>query len=185
MNKKNNEEINISFRINKSVKEKFYQYAEENNSTVAKLLQEYIYTLLKIPNNTFKYFGTCIVCGNNFQTNHISRKYCSNECSKIVQLANRKGWEFKNKCNGETELSTKNILALKSAKKCFYCGCELNDSNRTIDHVIPLSKGGKNTLENVVPCCFGCNNKKGTKTIREFLAKLQMDEYIKKIKDEN
>ncbi len=35
----------------------------------------------------------------------------------------------------------------------------------TIDHVYPKSKGGKNTLENLVPCCNICNTKKSDKLL--------------------
>lgn len=34
----------------------------------------------------------------------------------------------------------------------------------TIDHVIPLSRGGPNTINNIVPACQSCNSKKGDKT---------------------
>lgn len=42
--------------------------------------------------------------------------------------------------------------------KCAYCGSE---ENLTLDHVIPQSKGGVDTLENVVCCCHSCNHSKG------------------------
>lgn len=35
----------------------------------------------------------------------------------------------------------------------------------TIDHVLPRSKGGLSTLENLVPCCSSCNLKKGNKIL--------------------
>lgn len=44
---------------------------------------------------------------------------------------------------------------------CQYCG---KKSRITIDHVLPTSRGGKNTWENMVAACFSCNNKKGGKT---------------------
>jgi 5-methylcytosine-specific restriction endonuclease McrA len=37
----------------------------------------------------------------------------------------------------------------------------------TIDHVIPQSRGGKNSFENCVTSCFDCNNKKGNRTPNE------------------
>ena len=51
---------------------------------------------------------------------------------------------------------------------CVYCGKQnLNGMDLTIDHVIPKSKGGKNTYENTVTACRGCNNYKGNKTLQE------------------
>ena len=35
------------------------------------------------------------------------------------------------------------------------------------DHVVPLSKGGKDFMENIVPCCFSCNCSKGAKILYE------------------
>jgi hypothetical protein len=35
------------------------------------------------------------------------------------------------------------------------------------DHVVPLSKGGKDFIENIVPCCFSCNCSKGAKILYE------------------
>lgn len=43
---------------------------------------------------------------------------------------------------------------------CQYCGVEVAKSKATIDHVIPASKGGKNTWDNTVCSCYQCNNKK-------------------------
>ena len=43
---------------------------------------------------------------------------------------------------------------------CAYCG---ERKTLTQDHIIPLSKGGNHTKENVVPACNSCNCKKGTK----------------------
>ena len=47
---------------------------------------------------------------------------------------------------------------------CVYCG---GIKKLTIDHVIPKSRGGGNTWENMVTCCFDCNSKKGNKTPKE------------------
>ncbi|BAZ19394.1 HNH endonuclease (plasmid) [Kalymmatonema gypsitolerans NIES-4073] len=42
---------------------------------------------------------------------------------------------------------------------CAYCGKSLN-SVVTIDHVIPLSKSGNHTMQNLLPCCMSCNQSK-------------------------
>jgi 5-methylcytosine-specific restriction endonuclease McrA len=58
---------------------------------------------------------------------------------------------------------------------CFYCGELLYASfNKDIhvDHMIPLSRGGSNTIENIVISCATCNLRKGTKTSEEFTRSL-------------
>lgn len=45
---------------------------------------------------------------------------------------------------------------------CLRCG---TNENLSIDHVIPISKGGTNTVDNVQPLCRRCNSSKGIKTI--------------------
>jgi 5-methylcytosine-specific restriction endonuclease McrA len=45
--------------------------------------------------------------------------------------------------------------------RCLACGA----GDVTIDHVIPISRGGSNTADNVQPLCGTCNTKKATKTI--------------------
>lgn len=44
--------------------------------------------------------------------------------------------------------------------RCFYCNEVLDRGTLTKDHFIPLSKGGSNYLENLVPACKSCNSKK-------------------------
>lgn len=43
---------------------------------------------------------------------------------------------------------------------CFYCKNKFLPKELTMDHVVPLSRGGKSTKGNVVPSCKACNNKK-------------------------
>jgi 5-methylcytosine-specific restriction endonuclease McrA len=45
---------------------------------------------------------------------------------------------------------------------CVACGAA---DPLTVDHVIPLSKGGANRAENIQPLCFPCNNQKGAAII--------------------
>lgn len=61
-------------------------------------------------------------------------------------------------------LSRKNILR-RDNHKCQYCG--RSDLPLTIDHLIPKSKGGQDTWENLVAACIKCNNKKGDRTLEE------------------
>jgi 5-methylcytosine-specific restriction endonuclease McrA len=51
---------------------------------------------------------------------------------------------------------------------CVYCGYNDNTRKLTIDHVIPQSKGGPNTWDNLVTACGKCNGEKADLTLEEF-----------------
>ncbi|MBC7264624.1 MAG: HNH endonuclease [Chloroflexi bacterium] len=50
---------------------------------------------------------------------------------------------------------------------CQYCGAQPGKGGLTVDHVIPRSKGGETSWENVVTACLLCNQKKGKRTPAE------------------
>ena len=52
-------------------------------------------------------------------------------------------------------------LFLRDLFTCQYCGDTQSGKNLTIDHVVPLSKGGKTAWENCVTACKECNHRKG------------------------
>ncbi|HCT79942.1 MAG TPA: HNH endonuclease [Micromonosporaceae bacterium] len=54
------------------------------------------------------------------------------------------------------------VLA-RDERRCAYCG----GPAATIDHVVPSSRGGKNTWTNTVAACGGCNQRKGDRTPAE------------------
>lgn len=60
-------------------------------------------------------------------------------------------------------------------RRCKYCHCTMTDTpnlpnSRTVDHVIPLSRGGRNDLSNLVIACQHCNFSKGDKLLSEWSA---------------
>lgn len=59
--------------------------------------------------------------------------------------------------------SKRNVI-LRDNKTCVYCGSK---HKINIDHILPRSRGGKNTYENTVASCFKCNNYKDNKTPAE------------------
>ena len=68
-------------------------------------------------------------------------------------------------------LSRKNIL-LRDRNSCQYCGTVLASGELTLDHVVPRSRGGLSTWENLVACCHPCNRRKGNQLPTEAGMKL-------------
>ena len=64
----------------------------------------------------------------------------------------------------EIPLTRKNILH-RDNHCCQYCGCK--SSKLSIDHVIPRSRGGDDSWENVTTACLACNVSKGNRTPKE------------------
>jgi 5-methylcytosine-specific restriction endonuclease McrA len=56
---------------------------------------------------------------------------------------------------------------LRDRFECQYCGDPFPTQELTFDHVIPRSKGGRTTWENVVTACSCCNLRKGSRLPRE------------------
>ena len=63
-------------------------------------------------------------------------------------------------------LSRKNIL-LRDRYTCQFCAKQFSSSELTLDHVLPRSRGGPTSWENLVACCYQCNNRKGDRTPEE------------------
>jgi|HubBroStandDraft_6_1064221.scaffolds.fasta_scaffold210091_2 hypothetical protein len=55
-------------------------------------------------------------------------------------------------------------LLLRDNAECQYCGTAVSGRDATIDHVVPASKGGRRTWENLCIACARCNHRKANKT---------------------
>jgi 5-methylcytosine-specific restriction endonuclease McrA len=63
-----------------------------------------------------------------------------------------------------------------SSGTCWYCGLKVGYHNLTMDHVIPLARGGRSTKDNLVPCCKECNIKKKN------ALPVEWDEYMEQLR---
>jgi 5-methylcytosine-specific restriction endonuclease McrA len=72
-------------------------------------------------------------------------------------------------------VTTKELSEIKKTSKgfCFYCK---QSRPLTLDHVIPLSKGGSHTKENIVMACGPCNFSKHTKPVGQFINEKGFDD---------
>jgi len=64
----------------------------------------------------------------------------------------------------------------RSTGMCFYCGRKYRAIELTMDHIIPLARGGKSIHANIVPACKDCNNKK------KYLLPIEWEEYLDTLK---
>ena len=58
-------------------------------------------------------------------------------------------------------------IFLRDNYTCKYCKKQLSAEELSIDHVLPKSRGGKETWDNLVTACKPCNSKKGDRTPEE------------------
>lgn len=67
------------------------------------------------------------------------------------------------------------LFLRREPRRCYWCGCVLTRKgtnkprSATIDHLLPKSRGGGRG-DNIVSCCYACNNRKGDMTAEEFMA---------------
>jgi 5-methylcytosine-specific restriction endonuclease McrA len=66
----------------------------------------------------------------------------------------------------------------KGQGSCHYCKQRFHPSDLTMDHVVPIVRGGKTTKNNCVACCKECNNQK------KYLLPIEWNEYLAKLKEE-
>ena len=66
--------------------------------------------------------------------------------------------------NGEYQITEKELKKLYESL-CIYCG---SNKRITLDHVIPISRGGSHGIGNIAPACLSCNSSKSDKTIMEW-----------------
>lgn len=114
------------------------------------------------------------------------RKWCENNRVKISEIDKKYYKTEKGKANSQRKCTArrtrlKEIINTLTSKewldileeynyKCAYCDVEFEVENMpTKDHIIPISKGGHNIKENIVPACRSCNAKKHNKLLSVFI----------------
>lgn len=63
--------------------------------------------------------------------------------------------------------------------QCYYCKARVHPRDLTMDHIVPIIRGGRSTRGNVVPCCKSCNSKK------KYLLPVEWQEYLDRLQEDS
>jgi 5-methylcytosine-specific restriction endonuclease McrA len=83
-------------------------------------------------------------------------------CPSVIRLVT---YVNVRKRRGAGNLRTK--VLMRDRYRCQYCGGRPGPAEMTIDHILPRSRGGRTTPENLASSCKACNNRKGDRTPAE------------------
>ena len=56
--------------------------------------------------------------------------------------------------------------------ECHYCGCRIDTSTATLDHIVPQSQGGTHSVANLLLACKPCNAKKGATPYQKYIKRI-------------
>ncbi len=135
----------------------------------------------------------CEVCLETYETYKEAQRFCSKPCAGLDRSINEypgkfgpahKNWKggisknksylswLKNKRNRIFyKFSVKHTfeeweqLKVRYSYSCLACLRREPEIKLTKDHIIPVSKGGQDYIENIQPLCISCNSRKGAKSI--------------------
>lgn len=95
-----------------------------------------------------KYDKICKHCGRDFVAASASAKYCSNSCKQ-------KNYRAKQKSKSEDGFSIKSYYKIFENIPCELC--QWDKTTRDLHHIIEVSNGGTNELENLISVCPNCH----------------------------
>jgi 5-methylcytosine-specific restriction endonuclease McrA len=131
----------------------------------------------KIFRSKRKTMSLCVVCGkSSVGSLGYSRKYCSKPCKHKGMFGGKPPLEERTRkaqrnfrernMPGLTrhEMSILRFQWISQGQGCAYCdqACE------TVDHIVPLNRGGDNQKQNLTPACRSCNSSKGDRLLSEW-----------------
>jgi hypothetical protein len=119
-----------------------------------KRLVLHIETPPPVPRSCRVWVKDCAWCGRTFAARMPHSTTCSRHCSRKQGRATRRAREAG--ARGTYTWTQVMRLHLLFDRRCAYCGTTI-DGQPEPDHVVPLSRGGHNSIGNILPSCRSCN----------------------------
>ncbi len=107
----------------------------------------------------------CEWCEQGFTTARTGHRYCGPRCNAKASKARRRAREHS--APGEFTWAQVMRIHIIANRMCSYCDA-VQASQPDPDHVVPLSRGGRNDIGNILPCCKQCNGDKADMTLAEW-----------------
>lgn len=104
---------------------------------------------------------------NSIRLHNELRQWKNNNRDKVLLHAKTYAHNKRMRLKGEyarTDSKTLELIIVFWGNKCAYCGGKYE----AIDHVVPISKGGKHSSDNLLPACRKCNASKYVRDVEEF-----------------
>lgn len=106
------------------------------------------------------------------------KRYRDSERGRAYEQARAIAKAHRRRIAAGDPIPTKTVRALLQTTVCYYCGVGLcrtrlryHPCKVTMDHKVPISRGGTNDVGNLVAACLDCNIYKGSSTAEEFFAR--------------
>lgn len=121
----------------------------------------------EFPRQDLSYGSFCKECKREYDRAYQKQRYTVDKEYRertINKTAQSQAKRHRNACGSYTYDEWQNVLE-EFNHECAYCGAT---GSLTVDHIIPLSRGGLNEIQNLVPACKSCNTSKGIKDAIEW-----------------
>jgi ATP adenylyltransferase len=104
------------------------------------------------------------------------RMICERRLQEYVQRRGLSIWDHRMLEDDPVPDSLRYIVLARSGGRCALCGATKKERPLDVDHIVPRSRGGKNTIENLQVLCSKCNRSKRDKDATDFRDDLPGDE---------
>ena len=108
----------------------------------------------------------CAWCNKEHMTMQTAAMHCSRACGRRSGKARRRARE----AGAPGEYTWAQVIRLHLLADKRYSYCDGHVAQPEPDHVVPISRGGRNDIGNILPCCQQCNGDKGDMTLLEWSA---------------